>query len=446
MYYYVGSKRLFDSDKIKWCSVEDSLEYLNKLYEIGVDTETEGFDPHTKNLLSIQLGDFDNQYFINLSEVSITKYYNLLTSDKLFILQNARFDLRFLMHKNIYLNRVYDTFLAECILTTGYEEGERDVSLKALGKKYCNIELDKSIRGKIHKGITDAVIIYGCDDVKYLLPIKNKQLEQIIEYDLINVLNLENDVVKVFAKMEYNGVGFDASNWKRVAEITKSQVQKLEDTLDNIILNSKIGAKYKTVVQGNLFFEEKIKKTTINWSSPAQKLKILKELGVKVTSTSDKDLQLNKSKHPIIPILIEYSKSNKLVSSFGESFLKFINPVTNRIHPEIWQILSTGRISMSNPNIQQIPSHGELAKTIRSSFIPRKGYKIVGGDYSGFELSIIAEFSKDPTWVNTLNNGGNLHSVLCAMTFDIPEEDVKKPFPAKPSFTYRDVQKTIDFG
>ena len=241
MYYYVGSKRLFNSDKIKWCSVKDSLEYLSKLDEIGVDTETEGFDPYTKNLLSIQLGDAGNQYFINLSEISITNYYNLLTSDKLFILQNARFDLRFLIHKNIYLNKVYDTFLAECILTTGYEEGERDVSLKALGKKYCNIELDKSIRGKIRKEITDAVIIYGCDDVKYLLPIKSKQLEQITKYDLTSILNLENDVVKVFARMEYNGIGFDVSNWKRVAEITKSQVQKLEDTLDDIILNSMDG-------------------------------------------------------------------------------------------------------------------------------------------------------------------------------------------------------------
>ena len=446
MYYYVGSKRLFDSDKIKWCSVEDSLKYLNKLDEVGLDTETTGFDPHTKTLLSIQLGDYENQYFINLSEISLEPYITLLKSSKLFLLQNARFDLRFLLHKDILLENVYDTFLAECILTTGYEEGERDVSLKALGNKYCGVDLDKSIRGKIHKGITDAVIIYGCDDVKYLTQIKNKQLTKIKEFDLTSILDLENEVVKVFARMEYTGIGFNSSNWKDVAAITKLQVETLEDKLDNIILSSTIGNKYKTIVQGNLFFQDKIKKTIINWSSPSQKLKVLKELGIKINSTSDKDLQLNKYKHPIIPILIEYSKSNKLVSSFGESFLKFVNPVTNRIHPEIWQILSTGRISMSNPNIQQIPSHGELAKTIRSSFIPRKGYKIVGGDYSGFELSIIAEFSKDPTWVSTLNEGGNLHSVLCSMTFDIPEEDVKKPFPAKPTFTYRDVQKTIDFG
>jgi len=97
-------------------------------------------------------------------------------------------------------------------------------------------------------------------------------------------------------------------------------------------------------------------------------------------------------------------------------------------------------------NINQIPSHGELATKIRASFEAPEGYKIVGGDYSGMELRIIAEFSKDPTWISVFNRGGDLHSELCAMTFGIPIEDVKKPFPPKPEFKYRDVQKTVDFG
>ena len=97
-------------------------------------------------------------------------------------------------------------------------------------------------------------------------------------------------------------------------------------------------------------------------------------------------------------------------------------------------------------NVNQIPSKGEIGKIIRSAFIPKKGYKIVGGDYSGMELRIIAEFSKDPLWVDAFNTGKDLHSVLCAKTFNIDISKVKDPFPGNPDMTYRDVQKTINFG
>ena len=108
---------------------------------------------------------------------------------------------------------------------------------------------------------------------------------------------------------------------------------------------------------------------------------------------------------------------------------------------------STGRISMASPNLAQIPSKGELGKTIRSCFIPRsKDYVIVGGDYSGMELRIIAEFSQDPLWIKTFQEGGDLHSILCCETFGIELSKVKTPFYANPDITYRDVQKTIDFG
>jgi DNA polymerase-1 len=97
-------------------------------------------------------------------------------------------------------------------------------------------------------------------------------------------------------------------------------------------------------------------------------------------------------------------------------------------------------------NLNQIPRKGILGKEIRACFIPREGYKIVGGDYASFELAIIAELSNDPLWIDTLLKGDNLHSTLCSATFNIPVEDVEKPFPYEPASTYRDVQKTIDFG
>jgi len=96
--------------------------------------------------------------------------------------------------------------------------------------------------------------------------------------------------------------------------------------------------------------------------------------------------------------------------------------------------------------MNQIPSKGELAKTIRSCFIPKENYKIVGGDYSGAELRIIAECSQDPVWITAFKEDKDLHSELAALTFGIDISEVKNSFPSKPDLKYRDVQKIISFG
>jgi len=457
MIYFISAQKRIETEEIKNGTVEQCLEYFKDKEEIGLDTETEGFDPYTKKILSLQLGDFDNQFVIDTKSIDIRLFKSFIEdSNKINIVQNFQFDGRFLLHYGIKPKNIFDTFLAECILNTGIDEA--GLGLKDIGLKYCNVELDKSIRGAIHReGLTDRVIIYGANDTKYLSEIKKKQLMEIEKYGLENILKLENEVVKVFVNILYYGIPFNPSKWSEVAKETEKNTKDLIEQLDNKIFNlgikdlPKINSLTKycnTYKQGDLFNEiPRQRNTIINWSSNAQKLKLLKkDLNISIDSVGDRELQRNKKKHEIIPLLIEYSKQSKLNTTFGKSFLKFINPVTSKLHPEIWQILSTGRISVSNPNINQIPAHGELAKKIRASFEAPKGYKIVGGDYSGMELRIIAEFSQDPTWLRVFNNHGDLHSELCAMTFDIPIENVKNPFPPKPEFTYRDVQKTIDFG
>lgn len=453
MIYLLSLQKRLNTEYIHEGTLQQLLDYFKDAQEIAIDTETTGFCPYKDRLLSLQLGDFDNQFVIDCNTIDIRCVKELLENkDKLLLFQNAKFDLRFLYAKDIKPLNIYDTFLAECILTTGIED--RDLSLKGLGLKYCDVELDKSIRGVIHKeGLSDRVIIYSANDTKYLTKIKEKQLLEITKWGLNNILDLENNVVKVFALMEYNGIHFNASKWIKVAEQVNINTTTLEQKLDETIFKlgntgiHNIFTKYCNIyTQGNLFFQEATRKCNINWASPAQKLKLLKELGINTTTVDDKALQKNKSKHILIPLLIEYSKQNKLATSFGKDFIKFVNPITNKIHPNYWQILSTGRISVSEPNINQIPAHGELATKIRAAFEAPKGYKIVGGDYSGFELRIIAEFSQDPLWIKTFKEGGDLHSILCSKTFGIPIEDVKKPFPPKPEFKYRDVQKTIDFG
>jgi DNA polymerase-1 len=426
-------------------SIDFCLDTLSKYNEIEVDTETNGYDVHTCKTLTVQFGVKDIQFVVDCESHDLTTFKDLLESDKLFLFQNAKFDLRFFLKKGIRIQNIYDTFLAESILTTGLDN--RELGLGYLAHKYCGVYLNKNIRSQIHiEGLTTRVIKYAADDVSVLAEIKRQQLIELEKLNLLEVLKLENEVVKVFARMEFTGVLIDPVKWSEVAALTEAETHRLEKELDEVVISEpKLHRFIPRTNQLDLFGYQK-RQLEINWGSPKQKLDLIHALGFKTDTTGDRFLQVNKRKHILIAKLIEYNKFSKLASAFGYNFLKFINKETGRIHFNVKQILSTGRISVSEPNLNQIPSKGDLGKKIRSCFIAKPGYKIVGGDYSGAELRIIAAFSKDPIWVNAFIDGEDLHSVLCAATFNIPITEVKTETPFKAGVTYRDVQKTINFG
>lgn len=447
------TKQLKLSDVFEYASLRELQAYCEGIPIICFDSETTGYDAHSDDFISVQIGNKDVQYVIDCNTIDIKEIKPILESGKQVMFHNSLFDLRFLLKHGIDVKNIYDTFLAELVLSTGYEHKDpkhayyKGTSLKYLAKKYCSQDLDKEVRGQIHwRGLDEAVIRYGAKDIAYLEDIRDKQLVQIHRWKLENLLELENKVARVFSIMSFNGITLDKEKWLKVADITEQEVKALVKELDAIVLNEPLLSKLiPKAIQQNLFgFEERL--LSINWGSPLQKLEIVKALGLPMESVGYRDLQKNRKQYKLIEKLIEYSKQDKLATAFGREFLKFINKDTDRVHMSIWPILSTGRIAVSEPNLNQIPSRGDLAKEIRSAFIPKQGYKIVGGDFSNFELRIIAEFSDDPLWIKVFKEDGDLHSELCAMTFNIPLSDVKKPFPPKPSITYRDVQKTVDFG
>lgn len=460
IYVVTESTELFPNDVFQCCNLEFALTELNKLTYIGCDTETRGFDPYTHPMVCTQLGNKENQFIFPAHSVDINSIKPLLeNSEKTFLFANAKFDLRFFLYHNIKIKNLYDVFLAECVLTTGYDRKKtsknlesdiKETSLQHLAFTYCGAKLDKDVRGLINiEGLSTRVIKYAAEDVVYLEDIMNQQLEKIKELELENVVDLENSAVIAFANLEFNGIKVNTTKWLEVAEQVKLLRKQHTKNLDNILLSD--ASKYKKFLakytQESLFTDsENVRKVNINWTSPAQKLKVLQVLNPKITSTEDRELQRIKRTNPIAKELIDFNKFNKLADSFGDEFLQHVNPKTGRVHCDIWQILSTGRISVSNPNLNQIPSKGDFGKLLRSCFIAEEGNSIVGGDYSGMELRIIAEFSQDPVWLDAYDNGKDLHSVLCAMTFGIDIADVKKPFPQKPDITYRDIQKTINFG
>jgi DNA polymerase-1 len=461
LYLITTRNTLFTSDKYTICSLEPLFKWAEAKEEVQVDTETNGFFDHNNVILTLQIGDADTQFVIDFQCLTTDQIQEIsdriMNNSKILkILHNAKFDIKFLWRHGMDICNVYDTMLAEIILNAGRDMPKGYYSLYSCGRRYCNIEMDKSIRGEINRiGLTTQVIQYAADDVKYLSRIKKAQLQQLVDLKLANpldisdrhtVLGLENRAVIVFASIEYNGIKLDLDKWEVIEAEILDLVKKDKDAMDKMVLDD-IRFKAWHHHHIDLFSQDNPEmRCILNWNSPKQKLEMLKILDKGFTSTDQRTLDKYKHKYPLVSRMIQYSKHNKLYSAFAKALRGHINPHTGRIHPNFWQILATGRVSCREPNLQQIPSRTEIGGKMRTAFVAEPGKKMVGGDYSGCELRVIAFLSKDPVWLKVFQEDGDLHSELCVMTFGIPLDKVKTPSHFKPDLKYRDIQKTIDFG
>jgi ribonuclease D len=283
MIYFVSNRtELFDSPIYNCIGVQESLSLLKKLTIVGLDTETEGFDPYTDALLSLQLGNKDFQVVIDCSTVDVRQYKDYLESDRKFLGWNLKFDLRFLFKYGIYPNNVYDGYLAEKLLWLGYPSGIHSLSLKSAGENYLGIELDKTTRGKIHYlGLNAEVIEYAAKDVQYLEDIIREQWKELRKKDLTRAIKVENLFVLPLSYMEYCGIKLDIDKWK--AKMTKDKqkydeaIQKLNSWVVNSLLDNKKFVCINT--QGDLFEGfDLTPKCTINWDSPKQVIPLFKQL------------------------------------------------------------------------------------------------------------------------------------------------------------------------
>lgn len=450
---FIGNYDIFESNSLyEVKTIDDCIDWIKDLPFICLDTETEGFFDHKNRIIMLQLSDGINVWVLDTRNTDYIQKLKPYLENKLILGQNLKFDYKFLKYEGVILNHIYDTFLAECILTNGLDN--RQLGLGAITKKYCNFELDKSVRNQFIglKGqpFTHKQIVYGAEDVLYLPEIKEKQLEQINQLDLLNWLNLENKSCLVLADIEYNGMCFSPEKWLKLADIAESHVKDYSKELDKYVLeDSRLSAYVSQYVQGDLFGGVE-RAVNIKWSSPTQVVKVFRTLGMDIEDVLEKTITKYQAEYPIVKQFIDYKKEAKLATTYGKDFLKFINKQTKRIHTDYWQILNTARISSSNPNLQQIPAKKEYF----ASFEAPKGYKIVGADFSGQELRLIAEGSKDPIWLAAFNEGKDLHGEVAAIVFGINIDEVKE----KPEFVFagstkvylrgkspRDVAKTINF-
>ena len=391
VYLYQQRKLQYSSDNIIHIDSEKELydliiEDISINNVIAVDTETEGLFDFKNKVVMLQIGTIKNQYIIDVRDFNLTYILDILNDESILkLLWNVKFDYKFIKKDfSVEIENIYDGFLTELTLQCGFSKQDKKSSLAAAAFKYLNIILKKDERNSFttikDKHFSKGQILYGAKDVEILFSIKEKQQELINLYNLQDIINLENEAILALADMEYNGLPFNKDKWTILAKNAEKDLKHYTEILNNYILSyPKLFNKY---ISGalSLFDDVDVAKVLINWSSPTQVLDVFRTAGIDCDSVGALEIGKFKKEEVLAKIYSDYKATEKLATSFGMDFLKYVNPITDRIHTDYWPILDTHRISSSNPNCQQIPAAN---KEYLACFECLGDNVIISSDFSG---------------------------------------------------------------
>ncbi|HEY7544340.1 MAG TPA: DNA polymerase [Blastocatellia bacterium] len=394
--------------------LESATREIARHSVIGVDTETTGLDPYKSRVRLLQISTPDHVFVFDLFKIpaltnaSLREVLSSAIATK--VLHHAKFDMKMLLHHfQLEVRGVFDTLLASQMISAGRSEGSH--SLAGVVERYLGLSVDKTLQSSNwSKNLSSVQYEYAAKDAAILLPLRDRLEEKIIELGLEEVARIEFECVLPIAAMELAGMPIDTDCWRKLVE----GVERAHE-----ILSTDLRRELAAGVQQMTLFGE----ATINLDSPAQIIDALTRMGIKVEGTRSLELQPLADKYPVVRKLLEYRSVQKALSSYGMSILDHVHPVTGRIHSDFHQIGAMGgRMSCSNPNLQQIPNTPEY----RSCFRAPHGRKIVTADYSQIELRILADWSQDTALVKALMSGEDLHSVTASQMFDVPISEVTK--------------------
>lgn len=510
MIYFVSKQQsLFESENYKSLSIEESIEMIKSWKIFMFDTEGTGLDCHIAKVLLMQFGKMDKsiQIVVDCTTVDPLLYKEVIEQGFL-VGQNLKYDAKMLMAIGIFIRKCYDTMIAEMLRYFGfpripvspeeYEEQKYDFpyhikttkatknkpsttyyelsfALDALGYKYIGVNIDKSIRGKIkYIGITEDVIVYGANDVIYLGDIMDAQIEYFKSIKAMKALQIECSAVLPLAYFEYCGVKLDSEKWMNIYHRNYIDLQKTIDALNTFVVNLGNRKFIRDAIQLDLFQEvdtSNKSRCNINWSSTNDVVPLLKFLGFntkgwnkeKKEETESKGADLVKKQKNINPefakLYLEYSRLDKLCSTYGPQYTNAINPITKRIHTEFRQLDTvTGRLSCGSqkqnedlatlkglplkptkghseevcayPQIQNLPNTNE----VRSCFIAEEGNDFISIDYNSEESRLLASLSGDKGMLEVFEKGYDMHSYVAWLIYpdkiprDIDIRDIKTKY------------------
>jgi DNA polymerase-1 len=403
------------------------------------DTETTGIDPLSSELVGLSFAFREGEaYYVPVSadrdeaqkQVEIFRpFFENEEIEK--IGQNIKYDILELRNYGIVVKgKLFDTMIAHYLLNP--ETGHGMDFMAETYLQYRTVHIAELIgpKGKNQKSMRDIdpaiVSDYAAEDADITLKLKNILEKEIHANNLDHLFyNIESPLVYVLADMEWTGVRLDLKALSELSGLFTEELLSIEKEI--------------TEMAG----------TTFNINSPKQigevlfdRLKIVdkpKKTKTGQYKTGEEELEKMRSKHPIIGKILEQRGLKKLLSTYVDAFPLLISEQTGKIHTSFNQtVASTGRLSSTNPNLQNIPIRDERGREMRKVFIPDEGCIFVSSDYSQIELRIMAHLSGDSNMVEAFNKGQDIHAATAAKIFKIPIDEVTGDMRRK--------AKTANFG
>ena len=408
-------------DMIKLC------DFFRTKNILSLDTETTSTNAIDAELvgLSFSVKEFEAFYIpIPANREEAQKIVNIFKPvyedpNILKVGQNLKYDLEVLRNYDIHLaGKMWDTMIAHYLI-----QPELRHNMDYMAEVYLNyqtIHIDELIgpKGKNQKSMRDLtpseVYEYAAEDADITLRLKNKLEPELKKNECEDLFyDIEMPLMPVLAEMEMNGVILDTDSLKETSRILTNRMNEIEARIYELAGERFNIASPKQV--GDILFE---------------KLKIVEKAKKTKTGqyvTSEEVLQQLKNKHEIVADILEHRGLKKLLGTYIDALPNLINKRTGHIHTSFNQtITATGRLSSSDPNLQNIPIRGEDGKEIRKAFVPEPGCLFFSADYSQIELRVMAHLSEDENMIRVFREGKDLHAATAANIYKKAIEDVTR--------------------
>ena len=401
------------------------------------DTETDGLEAVNCNLVGLSFAwKAHEAYFIAVNPENVHRILQQLrpafeNENTQKIGQNCKYDLMVLSRYGIEVKgELFDTMLVHYLLQPELRHGMD--YLAEIYLNYQTITYEELVGGKGKKALAitevplEQLTNYAAEDADITLQLKHLLAEELAKAGMEKLFyQLEMPLLRTLARMELAGVRIDSQALGASANVMRKQLESIEQeafALAGMEFNLSSAKQVGEVLFDHLKIVEKAKKT---------------KTGQYVTS--EEVLESLRSKHPLVGKILDYRGIKKLLSTYIEALPALVNPQTGKIHTSYNQaVTATGRLSSSNPNLQNIPVRDEMGKEIRKCFIPDEGCLFFSADYSQIELRIMAHLSGDKAMIEAFNMDGDIHAATAAKIYKVPLSEVTSDMRRK--------AKTANFG